>query len=377
MLNLQKGGTTRDPERIRSGRSRVTRKKTVRAPGLVQPAVVSVVIPCFNYMNFLPMAVESVVSQAGVGTEVIIVDDCSTDGSLRVANELASAHSGVQVFSLKVNSGPVTAFNTGLAAATGEFLVRLDADDMLTPGSLARAVAVLQEHESVGLVYGRPLHFSGDRLPKARMSATKLTLWPGANWLENRCRDGLNVITSPEVVMRKSIVDQVGGQMPLAHTHDMEMWFRVAAFSDIAYLRGCDQAWHRDHDESLSARLVDKKTDLSERRLAFDVLFSGLVATQPWSSRMRDLSNRAIDANCFAFARHELDKGVPEPALVDSLLEQVRSLERADISEKVWIRAQMANRRALRRRTSGYVRRGLGRVRAECAKRRWRKYGEY
>lgn len=377
MLNLQRGRTTRDAERTRSGRERVTRKKTVRAPGLVQPAVVSVVIPCFNYMGFLPMAVESVVSQTGVETEIIIVDDCSTDDSLRVANEMASTHSGVQVLSLQINSGPVEAFNTGLAEATGEFLVRLDADDMLTPGSLARAVAVLQEHESVGLVYGRPLHFSGVRLPKVRMSATKLTLWPGANWLENRCRDGLNVITSPEVVMRKSIVDQVGGQMPLAHTHDMEMWFRLAAFSDVAYLRGCDQAWHRDHGESLSARLVDMRTDLLERRFAFDVLFSGPVADQPWSPRLRELSNRAIDEACLSLARHEIDKGLPSPALVDWLLAEVRSSTRGVLRAKGLVRARMANGRSAQQTLVGFLRRVHGRGLAKRAKIHWQNYGEY
>lgn len=377
MLNLQRGRTTRNPERTRSGHASLTRKKTVRAPRLLQPVVVSVVIPCFNYMDFLPMAVQSVVSQVDVGTEVIIVDDCSTDDSLRVANELASTHSNIQVLSLKINSGPVEAFNAGLGMATSEFLVRLDADDMLTPGSLPRAVAALQENDSVGLVYGHPLHFSGNRLPKARTTVTKVTLWPGVHWLENRCRDGLNVITSPEVVMRKSIVDRVGGQMPLTHTHDMEMWFRVAAFSDVAYLRGCDQAWHRDHDESLSARLVDMRMDLSERRLAFDTLFSGPVASQPWAPRFRELSSRAVDATSMSFARHELDKGSPDLALVDSLLEQVRSSEETMSKPEASIRARMASGPSFRHSVFGFVRRGRDRILAERARMRWRKYGEY
>src|SRR5207248_4875057 len=129
----------------------------------------------------------------------------------------------IRVLVHKTNAGPVATFNDGLAEARGEFLVRLDADDVLTPGSLERSVAVAQHFPSVGLVYGHPLHFSGELRRRVRTKPTGWTIWPGRRWLADRCRNGVNVISSPEVLMRKSVVDIVGGQQPLAHTHDMEM----------------------------------------------------------------------------------------------------------------------------------------------------------
>ena len=62
----------------------------------------------------------------------------------------------------------VATFNDGAKTATGEFLVRLDADDLLTPGSLARATQLARAYPSVGLVYGHPIHFSTESLPESR-----------------------------------------------------------------------------------------------------------------------------------------------------------------------------------------------------------------
>jgi hypothetical protein len=172
------------------------------------------------------------------------------------------------------------------------------------------------------LVYGHPVHFTGGHPARpARQRARSWTVWDGRHWLADRCADGLNVITSPEVLMRRSVVDRVGGQMPLAHTHDMEMWLRIAAFSDVAHLNGCDQAWHRDHPASLSARCVDMMTDLRERRAAFETLFAGVAGTLPQAAMLLHQSRVALAVDAVTKASHILDRGRGAPELVD-LLEQ-------------------------------------------------------
>lgn len=360
------------------GIGNLSARKTLRSAGLL-PArgLVSVVIPCYNYASYLPTAVESVLSQDNVTTEVIIVDDCSTDQSLETARRLEKLHPNVRVVQHVANRGPVETFNDGLAIATGDFLVRLDADDLLTPGSLGRAVAVLNEHANVGLVYGHPLHFAGDTLPKPRIQTTKVTLWPGYDWLARRCRDGLNVITSPEVVMRKSLVDRVGGQQPLAHTHDMEMWLRLAAFSDVAYLQGCDQAWHREHALSLSAQKVDVLLDLQERRRAFDTLFSGAAGRQPRVSELSRSVELALDRTSLKLAQHELDRhgnGTPQ---IQRLLKEVRSSQIARGEEMDKIQKQAQGTLPPSRKISGLGRRLRNKIRTEISWRRWHRTGEF
>lgn len=371
---------TGTPSRISRPATRVrrTRPIPIARDQRTGPATVSVVVPCFNYGRYLPESVGSVLAQTGVQVDVIVVDDCSTDDSVAVAQGLAAGDERVRVVRLDTNMGPVAAFNTGLTHATGEFLVRLDADDLLTPGSLARAVELARAHPSVGLVYGRPIHFvQGAARPPARSVPTAWTVWPGSRWVQDRCADGWNVITSAEVVMRSSVVDRVGGQMPLAHTHDMEMWLRIAAFSDVGYVHGADQAWHRDHDASLSAREVDVVVDLAERRAAFETLFDGPAGGLDWAPAARLAARRALDRQVLDTMVHELD-------VHRSVTETYRRLREILVGRT---EADARLRSAIERRAArpwrpldllpALARRAGHRVRLERRTRRWRRDGVY
>ena len=282
-------------------------------------ASVSVVIPCFNYGRYLELAVQSALRQVNASVEVIIVDDASVDDSLDIARRLSEADSRVRVLANATNRGPVETFNRGLARANGEFLVRLDADDLLTPGSFARAIDLARAFPTVGLVYGHPIHFSRD-LPPARTRVRAWTVWPGRRWLADRCIEGNNVITSPEVLMRSAVVERVGGQRPLEHTHDMEMWLRIAAYSDVGYVEGADQAWHREHGASLSALKVNGLIDLAERRAAFETLFSANSDIDS-GLELTILAGRALSFEAVSFARHQIYRSRATPELILSLRE--------------------------------------------------------
>lgn len=343
-------------------------------------AMVSVVIPCFNYAKYLPAAVQSVVSQDGISTQIIVVNDASTDDSLNVAIDLANKYSQVIVLDNKINRGPVETFNRGLELATGDFLVRLDADDLLTPGSLRRAVDVAYSDPHIGLVYGHPIHFSGDNLPKARQRVKGWAVWDGLQWLEDRCRTGVNVITSPEVLMRMSVVRQVGGQRDLAHTHDMEMWMRIASVSRVAYIRGADQAWHRDHALSLSARKVDFTTDFEQRWLAFETLFENGEPNDRRFSSLRALARGALIEEGIRSARVELQLGIPDRDRFDTWLAMVRRIGPNEL-QAAQIKRLESHPRNVRssplRQVDTFARRVFRRMMREYRKRHWASYGIY
>ena len=180
-----------------SNSGRLARKAHVRAPvpdtAEGRTARVSVIIPCYNYGHFLSESVSSALSQEGVEPEVIVVDDASTDDSAAVAERLAAQDSRVTVVRHLRNTGHVVAFNDGLAAAAGEFVVRLDADDLLTPGSLVRATALFDAYPEVGLVYGHPRHFTEHSPPTPRLAMRGWSIWSGADWVAERCRRGVEV----------------------------------------------------------------------------------------------------------------------------------------------------------------------------------------
>ena len=109
---------------------------------------VSVVIPCRDYVAYLPEAIESALAQTSPPHQVIVVDDGSRDRSLDVARSYA------QVTTIALDGrGPAAARNAGLDAVTGELVVFLDADDALEPDYLEACLAPLQANPALGFVY--------------------------------------------------------------------------------------------------------------------------------------------------------------------------------------------------------------------------------
>lgn len=115
----------------------------------------SVVVPCFNEQDTLSKVVASVVSLASddLGVEVVIVDDCSRDSSLRVAEELAAANPAVKVLTHKVNRGKGAALRTGFLAATGDFVCVQDADLEYDPQDYLKMLVPMRE-DRADVVFG-------------------------------------------------------------------------------------------------------------------------------------------------------------------------------------------------------------------------------
>ncbi len=108
--------------------------------------LVSVIIPCYNYANYLPEAVKSVVNQTFRDFEIIIVNDGSTDNSKEVALELIQKYKNVAIQLLdQPNSGqPAISRNNGIKRSKGKYIVPLDADDKLAPRALELFYNALQ-----------------------------------------------------------------------------------------------------------------------------------------------------------------------------------------------------------------------------------------
>jgi glycosyltransferase involved in cell wall biosynthesis len=115
--------------------------------------LVSVVITNFNYRNYVGQAIRSVAAQTYTNFECVIVDDVSTDGSAQVIEETLAelADPRFSLFVNPVNTGQMGAMKAGLARTNGEFVVFVDADDMLLPDFLAQHVrAHLNASSSAG-----------------------------------------------------------------------------------------------------------------------------------------------------------------------------------------------------------------------------------
>lgn len=286
---------------------------------------VTVLIPCYNYAQYLPQCVRSVLEQTNVDVDVLIVDDASTDNSADVASGLAKLDPRVRLVALPGNVGMVRAINHGLTHVVGDYLVKLDADDLLTPGSLQRSLSFFERQPDIGFVYGRPRHFTGDVPPKARVdksSWTTWTIWPGDRWIEFRYRRAYNCISQPEAVIRMSALRQAGAYNEnLPHTSDLEMWLRLAAIAPVGRINRADQGYYRVHHGSMQRTVnAGVLTDFIGRRGAFLSALSAIGDHEYFAPHLertvrRELAKQALDLCCRAFDRARIHT-VPVPQLV-------------------------------------------------------------
>jgi glycosyltransferase involved in cell wall biosynthesis len=123
-------------------------------PDAGSAATISVVIAVYNGEALIGDAIASVLGQTLPPTEVIVVDDGSSDGTAAVVGGIAAAQPSVRCLRLDPNQGQAAALNRGVADAGGAYLAFLDADDVWRPDKLARQAGLLDARPELDVVYG-------------------------------------------------------------------------------------------------------------------------------------------------------------------------------------------------------------------------------
>ncbi len=199
--------------------------------------VVSVVLPVRNGAATLARALESVRAQTFTAWELVVVDDGSTDGTADLAAAVARAERRARVLRpAAAGAGIVAALNTGIAAARGRWIARLDADDAMHPERLAAQVArgdggadgagSAVRGEQVGLV-SCLVEFGGDRAAQAGYALH-------VDWLNSLTTPeeiALNrfveaPLAHPSVMFRRELAERLGGYRDGAFPEDYELWLR-------------------------------------------------------------------------------------------------------------------------------------------------------
>lgn len=121
--------------------------------------LVSIIIPCFNQEKFITDAIMSAENQTYKDIEIVFIDDCSTDGSLEVVNELKKKYTNIVVLKNETNLGVVDSRNKAIDVAKGFYILPLDGDDTIEPTYIENAVKVFEEKPDVGFVYCKARKF--------------------------------------------------------------------------------------------------------------------------------------------------------------------------------------------------------------------------
>ena len=121
--------------------------------------LVSIIIPCFNQEKYITDAIMSAENQTYKDIEIVFIDDCSTDGSLEVVNELKKKYTNIVVLKNETNLGVVDSRNKAIDVAKGFYILPLDGDDTIEPIYIEKAVKVFDENPDVGFVYCKARKF--------------------------------------------------------------------------------------------------------------------------------------------------------------------------------------------------------------------------
>lgn len=117
--------------------------------------MVSIIIPVYNVEKYVGAALKSAVEQSYTDIEVIVVDDCGTDGSMTVVEEIAAQNPCVRILRHERNRGLSAGRNTGSEAARGEWLYFFDSDDIMDTGCIENLVSLAGAHPDADMIVGQ------------------------------------------------------------------------------------------------------------------------------------------------------------------------------------------------------------------------------
>ena len=174
----------------------------------------SAVIPNFNHAKWLPRSINALLHQSVPPSEIIIVDDGSTDDSISVIEKLVREHGSIRLIRHEKNSGAVAAINTGLAVASGEFVFFAAADDFVLPELTERAVTALRAYPQAGLFCGGVVMVDpDDRIVSFRpfTEPARTARYVSPQEVRKLILTSDNWIVGPTVVYRRELLLAIGG----------------------------------------------------------------------------------------------------------------------------------------------------------------------
>lgn len=187
--------------------------------------LVSIITPSYNQATFLEETICSVLAQDYPHLEYLIVDGGSTDGSVEIIQRYANR---LAWWVSEPDSGQTEAINKGLAKARGEIFAWLNSDDTYLPRAVTEAVAFLQDHPEIGMVYGDAnlIDEAGELIGR----------FPARQTDYRRLRRGFVHIPQQAAFFRASLWRQVEPLDPsFFFAMDYDLWVRLARLAPLQY----------------------------------------------------------------------------------------------------------------------------------------------
>jgi glycosyltransferase involved in cell wall biosynthesis len=292
-------------------------------PQMTPKPLISICITNYNYARYLPLAIDSALAQTYPNTEIIVVDDASTDNSMEV---LDYYRSNPKITIYRNENNVTIAPNHNIAAhyASGEYISFLSADDILLPTFLDRSHEVFERF--AGSKYELGLVMTDrDNLDAGGTRTHFVPFYPGSFVCKGDKQAKVAMMGNPGApslwLVKANALQSIGGFNPIYGTaHDWEFLFRMCCFFDFGYLNEklCLYRWH--HNLSI-ASMTNLKYICTIHVMKMDM--AARVATHPYLSQFADIAIKRTSSNAVKFAVETLRTGNYEAARKHLLLAQV------------------------------------------------------
>jgi glycosyltransferase involved in cell wall biosynthesis len=249
------------------------------------PAI-SVIMSVYNAERYLSAAIQSLLAQTFTDFEFIIIDDGSTDRSAAILADFAEKDSRIRI-ETHANKGLTRSLNEATALSRGEFLARMDADDIALPNRLEVQVRFMREHPDVVLLGG-----GYELIDGAGRLLTKIIPPVDDETLQEHALSGRTPICHPLAMTRRDAVIKVGGyDESLTVAQDLDLWLKLGEVGKLACVPDI-LLRYRQHPNSLSekrqAQQVQNMRQACERawaRRGIQREFKGDAGWRPTSDR--------------------------------------------------------------------------------------------
>lgn len=195
---------------------------------------ISVLMVNYNHEAHLPLTIESVLSQSYQNIQFIIIDDGSTDGSQPIIKDYAKKDPRIEYYFLEKNRHICHATNFGFRKVTGEYLARIDSDDLWYPDKLQKQIDFMQKTPNCNVCFSWTdlIDENGNNINDSERDL--YNLFNGSHpscqehWLEFFFIHG-NCLSHPSVLMKTEVQKEIGDFNPAyRQAHDFDYWIRIA-----------------------------------------------------------------------------------------------------------------------------------------------------
>ena len=275
---------------------------------------VSVVIPVHNGERYLAQAVESVLAQTHRDLELLIVDDGSTDATAAIIRRYAARDRRVRVLTQE-NLGVAAAGNRGLTEARGEWVARLDADDVFLPEKLERQLAFVRRRPEVRIA-GTLGHFINEAGRVIGLVSTDGPFTGEQFEAMTALGEPVFFVHSSTLMHRETVLAAGGYREQFIQAEDIDLWLRVAERGHLLLkmpeplllyrLHGASLTMSRNAEQKRQHRWVMACAEARRKGREEPSLEAFLRSERrrPWSARLRALRQEAGERSYQKAALH-------------------------------------------------------------------------